>query len=198
MSSPTQSDSPTATDLGRQFASHIKGKTVLITGPSPDSIAAQFAVAVAPNEPHLIILAGRSAAKLDATAQEVKKAAPNCPTRNLVVDFGSLGSVRNAVKEVNAYSEDLDILMLSAGIMAPPYSKTEDGFENSFATNHLGHFLFANSVMGKVQAAAKNNAGGSRIVSVSSEGHALAGIGKNMDEINFNVRQTPKSLSCCG
>lgn len=186
---------PNATDLGQKFASEIQGKTILITGPSPQSIAAQFAIAIAPHGPKLLILAGRSASKMDAIAEEIKSVAPSCPTRNLIVDFGSLASVRKASQEVNAYSEDIDVAMLSAGVMAPPYSKTEDGFESQFAINHLGHFLFTNNIMSKLQAAAKKNAGGARVVAVSSDGHAMSGIGETIDEINYQVSHHPSKAS---
>lgn len=149
---------PTATALGKKLASNISNKTILITGASPSSIAAQLAIALAPHNPKLIVLAGRSASKLDETAKQIKDAALGCPTRNLMVDFGSLDSVRKAAKEVNGYAENIDVSILSAGIMAPPYQKTEDGFESSFATNHLGHFLFVNSIISKIQAAAKESA----------------------------------------
>ena len=179
---------PNSTDLGHQFASQINGKTVLITGPSPKSIAAQMAIAVAPHAPKLLILAGRSASKLDATAKDVKEIAPDCLTRNLIVDFASLESVRRASKSVNEYAEDIDVAVLCAGIMGTrQYQKTEDGFESQFGTNHLGHFLFANNIVGKLQAAGRKNPDGARVVLVSSDGHALSGIGKDIDEINFQV-----------
>ena len=83
--------------------------------------------------------------------------------------------------------------MHSAGIMAPPYIKSVDGFESSFVTNHLGPFLFINNIMGKIRAAAKGNPGGSRVVTVSSEGHALGTVGKTLQEIGFNVGLRPSS-----
>ena len=178
---------PTATGLGEAFRSYITGRNILITGASPNSIAAQLAVALAPHKPNLVILAGRSAAKLDETAQTLKQVSSNCPTRNLIVDFSNLDSVRMAAQEVNAYVEDIDVSFLSAGIMAPPYRKTADGFESSFEINHLGPFLFINSIMSRIQAAGKKSDEGARIVVVSSDGHAVAGIGKTIEDVNFNV-----------
>ena len=51
--------------------------------------------------------------------------------------------------------------------MAVPYSKSVDGLESQFATNHIGHFLFTNLIMPKLLAADKN----ARIINVSSSGH---------------------------
>jgi NAD(P)-dependent dehydrogenase (short-subunit alcohol dehydrogenase family) len=51
--------------------------------------------------------------------------------------------------------------------MATPYAKTVDGIESQFGTNHIGHFLLTNLLMGKILAAAP----GARIVNVSSSAH---------------------------
>ena len=93
------SELPTATGLAAKFADNIHGKVVLITGPSPNSIAAQFAISLAPYGPKLLILAGRSASKMDETAKAVQAASATCATRTVIVDFGSLESVRKASKE---------------------------------------------------------------------------------------------------
>jgi NAD(P)-dependent dehydrogenase (short-subunit alcohol dehydrogenase family) len=37
----------------------------------------------------------------------------------------------------------IDVLILNAGVMATPFTKTKDGFELQMGTNHLGHFAFA-------------------------------------------------------
>ena len=79
--------------------------------------------------------------------------------------------MRKAAAEINDSVEKIDYLINNAGIMACPYRKTEDGIESQFATNHIGHFLLTNLLIGKILKAGK----GARIVNVSSAGH-LAGM----------------------
>ncbi|MCG8443366.1 MAG: short chain dehydrogenase, partial [Caulobacterales bacterium] len=59
----------------------------------------------------------------------------------------------------------------NAGVMVPPYAKTEDGFELQFGTNHLGHFALTGRLLGALKAAA-----GSRLVVVSSLAHRYGGL----------------------
>ena len=53
------------------------------------------------------------------------------------LDLASLDSVRAFA---GAWDEPLDLLVNNAGLMAPPYGTTADGFELQLGTNHLGHF----------------------------------------------------------
>ena len=61
------------------------------------------------------------------------------------------------------------MLVNNAGIMACSYTKTEDGVERQFATNHVGPFLFTNLIMKKILASSAP-----RIVIVLSDGHRLS------------------------
>jgi NAD(P)-dependent dehydrogenase (short-subunit alcohol dehydrogenase family) len=60
----------------------------------------------------------------------------------------------------------IDLLINNAGVMFTPRSTTKDGFELQFGTNHLGHFAFTGLLLDRVLAAK-----GSRVVTVSSQGH---------------------------
>lgn len=79
------------------------------------------------------------------------------------LDLGSQESVRQAADEVKTILRDakIDVLILNAAIMACPFALTKDGIESQFATNHLGHFLFANLLI-------KAGLVASRVVVVSS------------------------------
>lgn len=68
-----------------------------------------------------------------------------------------------------------------AGIMAPPFELTEDGFESQLAVNYLGHFLLTHLLLPQLKAAGTSNLN-ARIVNVSSCVHLLGEI--NMDDIN--------------
>jgi NAD(P)-dependent dehydrogenase (short-subunit alcohol dehydrogenase family) len=62
---------------------------------------------------------------------------------------------------------DVDLLINNAGVMVPPLTRTPDGFELQFATNHLGHFALTNLLLEHVTG---------RVVTVSSTGHRLGRI----------------------
>jgi NAD(P)-dependent dehydrogenase (short-subunit alcohol dehydrogenase family) len=198
-SSSTSASAPTATALSSQFSSQIRSKIILITGPSPSSIGHQFALSIAAHAPKLIILAGRSTAKLQGVADAIKQveqvaADPGAgtpvvvvETRLLKLDLASFKDVRRAADEVLAWADDevpcVDVLVNNAGIMAHPYGKTEDGLESQFGANHMGHWLFTNLIMDKIL-----RSEAPRVVSVSSDGHRTSGI--RFDDLNFAVRET--------
>ncbi|KAF5645216.1 oxidoreductase [Fusarium sp. NRRL 25303] len=163
----------TVHQLAQEYAPIIKGKTILTTGASPGGLGALFVEAVAVAEPGLAILAGRSFSKLQQTADNLAAKYPDLKMRLLTIDLGSLRSVRAAAKQVNEWSDvpKIDVLVNNAGIMATEFKLTEDGFENQFASNHLGHFLFTNLIMDKILASQTP-----RVVSVSSNGHRLGPI----------------------
>ncbi|KAF5241660.1 hypothetical protein SNK03_011758 [Fusarium graminearum] len=163
----------TVHQLAKEYSSIIKGKTILTTGVSPGGLGALFVEAIAVAEPELAILAGRNINKLQQTADHLASKHPNLKTKLLTLDLSSLASVRSAAQQVNGWSDvhKIDVLVNNAGIMATDFKLTEDGFENQFASNHLGHFLFTNLIIDKILAAEAP-----RIVSVSSNGHRLGPI----------------------
>ncbi|KAF4456090.1 oxidoreductase [Fusarium austroafricanum] len=165
--------STTTNDLVNEYADIIKGKTILTTGVTPNSIGATFILETASKSPELLILAGRSASKLQEMSEIITKANPNVKTRSLVVDLGSLASVRKAAEEVNGWSDvpSIDVVVNNAGVMAIPYAKSTDGYEMQFAVCHLGHFLLTNLIMDKILASKSP-----RVVNVSSNGHSLGPI----------------------
>ena len=62
----------------------------------------------------------------------------------LELDLMSLKSVRAFAATFQQRFDRLDVLMCNAGVMMPPKSLSEDGFESQMATNHYGHFLLVN------------------------------------------------------
>lgn len=128
-----------------------------------------------------MILAGRNLTKLQATEKVLKSVSPSVSTRLLELDLSSQKQVRRASEEVNGYAEPVDRLINNAAIMAVPYSKSVDGLESQFATNHIGHFLFTNLIMPKLLAADE----GARIINVSSSGHKREQM--RFDDYGFEV-----------
>ncbi|KAL4804377.1 hypothetical protein BDV18DRAFT_143067 [Aspergillus unguis] len=190
---PTWNATTEARALVEHFADEIKGKVILTTGPSPKSIGATFVESIARAKPALIILAGRSTSKLQETANAIAQKQPGVPTRLLKLDLGSLAAVREAATEVNGWEDvpRIDILVNNAGIMATKFALSPDGYEQQFATNHLGHFLFTNSIMDKILAAREP-----RVVNVSSDGHRLSPT--RWGDYNFREGETYNKWSAYG
>lgn len=166
----------TATEVSSDLASNIRGKTVLTTGVTPNSLGSHFVETIAAHAPALLILASRTQDTIDATTAAIHAKHPAVAVRGVVVDLSALASVRRAADEVAKMQQDeeivIDVLMLNAGIMACPYGTTADGFERQFGTNHLGHFVFANRIIpGMLDGKSKSKQ--PRVVVVSSEGHQL-------------------------
>ncbi|WYZ42458.1 hypothetical protein EsH8_VI_000157 [Colletotrichum jinshuiense] len=178
---PSYNQETRASELVPLYAPRIAGKTILITGVSPGSIGDAFVKQVAVGRPALFILAGRSPAKFQPLVDQLATTHPDIKVKSLALDLTSFANIRKAAETINSWTDvpHIDLLVNNAGIMAVPYKLTEDGFESQFQTNHLGHFLFTNLVMGKVL-----HSESPRIVNVSSNGHRLGHM--RWTDYNFN------------
>lgn len=177
-------DTITGPELVAEYAPIIKGKTILCTGVSPNSIGAKYVETIAGGQPELIILVGRSLDKVSQTAELITKAHQEVKTKVLGLDLTSFASVRKAAEEVNSWDDVpvIDVLVNNAGIMAVPYEKCVDGFEKHLTINYLSHFLFTNLILDKVLAAKDG-----RVINISSGAHYISGI--RHADINYEVSQ---------
>ncbi|KAL6882488.1 NAD(P)-binding protein [Trichoderma longibrachiatum] len=186
-------DEITGPELVAEYAPIIKGKTILTTGVSPNSLGAHYVETIAAGQPKLLILAGRDLAKVNQTAETVNKRYPDVQTRVLQLDLGSFAAVRRAAAEVNSWDDvpAIDVLMNNAGIMAVPYRICEDGYESQLTCNHLGHFLLTNLIFDKLLASADK-----RVVNVSSGGHWFSAI--RYADINYDGGETYEKWNAYG
>jgi NAD(P)-dependent dehydrogenase (short-subunit alcohol dehydrogenase family) len=113
-----------------------------------------------------VVLACRDLARAGQAADRIRAGAPGAGVHVLRLDLASLASVRAAASQIRATWPRLDLLINNAGVMRPPYQRSADGFELTFATNHLGHFALTGLVLDRLLATP-----GSRVVTVSSVGH---------------------------
>lgn len=102
-----------------------------------------------------IILAGRSPERMEVVARELTTA-HGVRVFMVSLDTGSLASVRRAAAEVRTLLDDahvggLDAILCNAGVGGTtPVTYTPDGYETTFATNHLGHFLLVNLLIDRL------------------------------------------------
>ena len=104
----------------------------------------------------------------------------------LTLDLADPVSIDAFATEVATHTPKIDILINNAAIMANPLSRDARGFESQFATNHLGHFQMTARLWPLLKAAGA----GTRVVAVSSIGHARNGL--DLDDVNFERRDYDK------
>jgi len=164
----------------------LSGKVVLVTGGS-SGIGQETARALAEKRAE-VILTARDVPKGEAVAAEIRKATANERVAVEELELGSLTSVRAFARRFLDRHPTLHVLVDNAGVMACPFTKTEDGFEMQFGANHLGHFLMTCLLEPALRRGAP-----SRIVSVSSRGHHLSPV--VFDDVHFERRPYQKWLS---
>src|SRR6476619_3624105 len=142
----------------------LHGKTVLITG-ATTGIGRATAVELA-RQGAEVVLTARDKAKAEATLAEIRAAAPQAQTDVLYADLSSLADVRRLAAEYRARHPRLDVLINNAGAILMERVVTVDGYEKTFATNHLAPFLLTNLLLDMLKASAP-----ARIVNVASEVH---------------------------
>jgi NAD(P)-dependent dehydrogenase (short-subunit alcohol dehydrogenase family) len=153
------------------------GRTAVVTGANT-GLGYETATALAAKGAH-VVLAVRNLEKGKAAADLIARAHPGASVAIQELDLTSLDSVRAAADQLRADYPSIDLLINNAGVMMPPQAVTKDGFELQFGTNHLGHFALTNLLLDRVLAAP-----GSRIVSVSSQGHRFVN-GIRFDDLQW-------------
>ena len=94
------------------------------------------------------------------------------------LDLADPSSVEAFAARYHASGRALHILINNAGIMSPDLVRDARGYEQQFATNHLGHFQLTQGLLPALRAA-----NGARIVAVSSRGHRVSDI--RWDDLHF-------------
>jgi NAD(P)-dependent dehydrogenase (short-subunit alcohol dehydrogenase family) len=143
------------------------GRTAVITGANT-GLGYETATALAAKGAH-VVLAVRNLEKGKAAADLITTRTPGASVALQELDLSSLESIRGAADQLRSDYDEIDLLINNAGVMMTPKETTKDGFELQFGTNHLGHFALTNLLLDRVLAVP-----GSRIVTVSSQGHRFA------------------------
>ncbi len=142
----------------------LAGRTAVITGANA-GIGFETARVLAAHGA-LVVLACRNFGKARQAVDRITVSHPQARTGVVRLDLASLASIREAAEEIRTTYPHVDLLINNAGVMEVPYERTEDGFELTFGTNHLGHFALTGLVLDSLLATP-----GSRVVTMSSMGH---------------------------
>ncbi len=124
-----------------------------------------------------VVFTARSMAKAESTVFEFKNSMPNCKVDYFLVNLSSLEEVREFASIFKEKYDRLDVLINNAGVWEKSYQKSKDGFELTFAVNHLSHFLLTNLLLDLITDTEE-----SRIINVSSRLHLNGNL--DFDDLN--------------
>jgi NAD(P)-dependent dehydrogenase (short-subunit alcohol dehydrogenase family) len=159
------------------------GKTFFITGANT-GIGFEAARVLAGRGAR-VLLGCRSEAKAAGAIERIRGQHPDADLAWVPLDLTSLKSVEAAAQIVRREPR-LDVLVNNAGVMIPPKTLTEDGFELQFGVNHLGHFALTGHLLDLLAATP-----GARVVNVSSGAHRAG-------KIDFDDPHAERSYSAMG
>jgi len=142
----------------------MQGKICLITG-GTNGIGKSTALGLA-RWGATVVIVGRNASKTARVVSEIKSATATSNVTALLADLSSLNDVRRLAGEFKSEYAQLHVLINNAGAVFLKRQLSVDGFEMTFAVNHLAHFLLTNLLIDMIKASAP-----ARIVVVSSAAH---------------------------
>jgi NAD(P)-dependent dehydrogenase (short-subunit alcohol dehydrogenase family) len=154
----------------------LTGRRAIVTG-GASGIGVETARALAETGAE-VTLAVRNVEAGDKVAADLIAATGNKQVLVARLDLADQASIKAFV---DRWTGPLHILVDNAGIMAPPETRTPQGWELQFATNHLGHFALTTGLHDALAAA-----GNARVVVVSSVGHVNGSV--DFDDVNFERR----------
>ena len=142
-----------------------KKKTIVVTG-ATSGIGRATAIGLAKLDSRLILV-GRDPGRAEETVAEIRKATGRKDVEIVRGDFARLAEIRRVADELLARTDRIDVLVNNAGVTMMKRTTTPDGYETTFAVNHLGYFLLTGLLLPRLRAAAP----GARIVNVASDAH---------------------------
>lgn len=155
----------------------MTGRTVVVTGGN-SGIGKETALALAKSGARVVITARDPSRGEDAVAH-IRSASGNRDVELVVFDLGNMASVRSGASRILSVCDRIDVLVNNAGVVLSERQETPDGFEATFAINHLGPFLLTQLLLERIKRSAP-----ARIVTVASTAHKGARGGIDFEDLN--------------
>ena len=143
----------------------MTGRTVVVTGGN-SGIGKATAAALAAAGADVIIVS-RNPAKGAAALEDIRRASDSQAVELVTGDLGSVAATRRLAADLLAARDHIHVLVNNAGVWLTTRHETPDGYEQTFAVNHLAPFLLTDLLLDSLKAA-----GRARVVNVSSAVHA--------------------------
>ena len=113
-----------------------------------------------------VILHGRNLARVEAVADSIREQVKGAQLESVAADLSSLAEVRAMAATIAARHPRLDVLVNNAGVLMTRLELSAEGYEMTFAVNHLAPFLLTNLLLDNLR-----RSGGGRVVTLSSVAH---------------------------
>ena len=110
-----------------------------------------------------LALVGREAERVQAVAHEAEALGGSALVHQHVADLTLMSEVRRLAEEIQGSYEHIDVLANNAGALFASRAVTAEGFERTFALNHLAPFLLTNLL--------REHLRGGRVVTTASDAH---------------------------
>jgi NAD(P)-dependent dehydrogenase (short-subunit alcohol dehydrogenase family) len=133
-----------------------------------------------------LVMVGRDPARTERARRLVAERSGSDWVEFALADFASLAAVRRLAEALLARHDRIDLLINNAGLISPRFQLSEDGYELSFAVNHLAPFLLTNLLLDRLRGSAL-----ARIVTVASQAHRGARL--DLSEVTRPRDWTPLS-----
>lgn len=146
------------------MAEWIEGKVCLVTG-ATQGIGLAAARALAQKGAQVVLVA-RDPGRGQAALEQVRTVATGKAPELLLADLSSLAQVRKLAADFRARHDRLHVLLNNAGAIFTERELTADGFERTFALDHLAYFALTEALRDVLVASAP-----ARVVNVASDAH---------------------------
>jgi NAD(P)-dependent dehydrogenase (short-subunit alcohol dehydrogenase family) len=142
----------------------LAGKTCVVTG-ATSGIGEETALALAREGARVVIVA-RSPERGAKALERIRAESGNRSIELAQADLASLAEIRRLAQELLAACPKIHVLVNNAGVVNLERRVTVDGFEETFAVNHLAYYALTNLLLGRLRESAP-----ARIVNVASDAH---------------------------
>ena len=115
-----------------------QNKVCIISG-ATDGIGKEAAVNLA-EMGFTLGLVGRNPKKIDSTLSEIQTKTDNENIKFFQADLSIISEVQRLADEIQSTYDKINVLLNNAGAYFSDFGKTVEGFENTFALNHLSYF----------------------------------------------------------
>jgi len=157
----------------------MEGRVCVVTGAN-SGVGFETAKRLARGGAHVVMVCRSETRGLPAK-QEVERVAKG-PVDLVCADLSVMGEVKKLGEVLLARYPQIHVLINNAGLHSTTRSVTADGYETTFAVNHLSTFLLTMLLVDRMKASAP-----ARIINVSSQGHRFGGL--DLNDLNWDKRR---------